>query len=125
MESLTCPFCSPKKDEIVVENDLAHARYDAYPVNLGHILIIPFRHFPSFFEATPEEHSAILDLIQKSRKIIDERYSPDGYNIGVNIGHAAGQTVMHLHIHMIPRYKGDVKNARGGIRGVIPEKREY
>ena len=84
MEPVTCLFCSPKKEKVLVENALAYARYDAYPVSPGHVLIIPFRHFADFFDATQDEISAIWDLVHKTRAIIDEGYSPDGYNIGVN-----------------------------------------
>lgn len=125
MGSVDCPFCSPQKDEILLENSIAYARYDAYPVNPGHILVIPFRHFSSLFEATVDEITAIWEIVQKCKRMLDIEYSPDGYNIGVNVGEMAGQTIMHVHIHLIPRYEGDIQNPRGGVRGVIPEKRGY
>lgn len=125
MDGLNCPFCNPSKEEILLQNDLCYARFDKYPVNKGHILIIPFRHFDNYFDATKEEKLAILELIDKAKEFLDREFNPDGYNIGVNIGKYAGQTIMHVHIHIIPRYKGDIENPKGGVRGVIPEKRIY
>nr|WP_315990303.1 HIT family protein [Desulforamulus aquiferis] len=109
----------------IKENDLAFAIYDKYPVNQGHILIIPKRHFGNYFDSTKEEREAILNLLEECKVFLDKEYSPDGYNIGINIGEAAGQTVWHLHVHLIPRYRGDIENPRGGVRGVIPDKRIY
>ena len=91
----------------------------------GHLLLIPFRHIPTLFEATDEEQAALLALVREAKDLLDERFHPDGYNIGVNVGTAAGQTVMHLHVHVIPRYAGDMEDPRGGVRGVIPERRGY
>jgi diadenosine tetraphosphate (Ap4A) HIT family hydrolase len=122
---MTCIFCTMQKDRIVLETDLAYAIFDAYPVNPGHMLVIPKRHVPSYFEATIQEKMEIIILIDEAKRIIDERFHPDGYNIGINIGRVAGQTVMHLHVHVIPRYTGDVPDPRGGVRGVIPKNREY
>ncbi|WP_218133164.1 HIT family protein [Methanofollis tationis] len=122
---MTCPFCTPEPSEVVLANDLCYARYDRYPVNPGHLLIIPFRHVADFFDATAEEQEALLALVREAKAHLDREFSPDGYNLGVNVGEAAGQTVMHLHIHLIPRYRGDIENPRGGVRGVIPEKRVY
>ena len=120
-----CPFCTPFADDIVAKNALCYARWDRYPVAKGHLLLIPFRHEPDFFALTPEEKQALLDLAGVCREIVAENFAPDGYNIGVNIGAAAGQTIMHCHCHMIPRYTGDVKRPRGGIRGIVPGKRGY
>jgi diadenosine tetraphosphate (Ap4A) HIT family hydrolase len=126
MEPVKCPFCNPKADEIVVRNDLCYARWDKYPVSKGHLLIIPFRHTPNFFSMTDAERRATVDLISECKKIIEETFpTPDGYNIGFNVGEAGGQTVMHCHCHVIPRYAGDVENPRGGVRGVVPRKRGY
>ena len=122
MES-NCIFCN--QEEIVLENELAWARYDKYPVSPGHMLIITKRHVAEFFDTTIEERRALNDLLEECKKMLDREYSPDGYNIGVNCGAAAGQTIMHLHIHLIPRYQGDIDNPRGGVRGVIPDKRIY
>ena len=118
-----CPFCT--KPNIVIENELAFARYDGYPVNPGHCLIVPRRHVAEYFQATPEEKLAIWALVDEMKIIIDKEFSPDGYNVGVNIGETAGQSVPHIHVHIIPRYKGDMENPKGGVRGVIPEKQKY
>ena len=118
-----CPFCG--KPEIIIENELAFAHYDSYPVNAGHCLIIPHRHVAEYFQATAEEKASIWALVDDMKIIIDQEYKPDGYNVGVNIGETAGQSVPHMHIHMIPRYRGDVENPRGGVRGVIPHKQKY
>ncbi|MDQ7792409.1 MAG: HIT family protein [Clostridia bacterium] len=118
-----CVFCSCT--ERLFENNLVFAIYDRYPVSVGHMLIIPKRHISSYFESTDAERSAILSMLDSCQKFLQERYNPDGYNIGINVGEAAGQTVMHLHVHIIPRYTGDIDDPRGGIRGAIPEKRVY
>jgi len=118
-----CPFCQLK--EYVCENKLAFAIYDKYPVNEGHMLIITKRHVDVFFNTTKEEKKAIMDLLEKCKNILDKKFNPDGYNIGVNCGEEAGQTIMHLHVHIIPRFKGDIADPTGGVRGVIPEKRVY
>ena len=115
-----CPFCSPAENDILLRNDLAYVRADRFPVSRGHMLVIPFRHYQSFFDATKEERSAILDLVLEARGRIDGLHHPDGYNIGVNVGRYAGQAVMHLHLHVIPRYRGDAKGHHGGMRWVIP-----
>jgi len=120
-----CPFCYISEENMVLKNDYAFAIFDKYPVNKGHMLIIPFRHFPNYFEATKEEKLAFIDLLDKAKEFLDREYKPDGYNIGVNVGKYAGQTVFHVHIHLIPRYKGDVDDPTGGVRGVIPDKRKY
>lgn len=119
----TCPFCDP--DKIVVENDLAFAIYDRYPVSHGHILVIPRRHFSDIFEATPDELRALSELTRRVREFVEEEYAPEGYNIGINMGRAAGQSIMHVHIHFIPRYSGDRRDPKGGVRGVIPKKQKY
>ena len=121
-----CIFCQKiNNNEYESANELAIARFDNFPVNKGHMLIIPKRHIKDWWEATKEEKNAIFELIDESKKIIDQKYTPDGYNIGMNLGEKAGQSIMHLHVHLIPRYNGDVKNPRGGVRGVIPEKQNY
>ncbi len=120
-----CPFCSPAEEEIVLRNDLCYARLDSYPISKGHLLIIPIRHEPSFLLLTAEEQAAALDLLSQARSKLDSDFHPDGYNVGINVGEAAGQTVAHAHIHVIPRYTGDVMDPRGGIRFVIPEKAKY
>lgn len=125
MDALDCPFCSPRSEHIVLENNHCFARWDNYPVNEGHMLIIPHRHFADYFDATEEEKNAIWGLVDETKVFLDERLSPQGYNIGINVGEPAGQTVMHLHIHLIPRYVGDMSDPKGGVRGVIPEKQKY
>ena len=101
------------------------AIYDGFPVSPGHTLIIPKRHIASFFEATKEEQGAMLDLLSEMRQRLQAEHNPDGFNIGINDGAAAGQTVMHLHIHLIPRYAGDQPDPRGGVRWIFPDKAEY
>lgn len=119
----TCPFCRP--DDILFENDLAYARPDLYPVNPGHLLIIPRRHVADFFLVTEAERAALLSLLDETKHHLDIEYAPAGYNIGVNVGAAAGQTIFHVHMHLIPRYQGDMENPRGGVRGVIPSRQSY
>jgi diadenosine tetraphosphate (Ap4A) HIT family hydrolase len=106
-------------------NALAYVKWDMYPVSPGHVLIIPRRHVSSWFDLTADEHAAVSELIGSAKEHLDMMYSPAGYNIGVNCGEAAGQTVMHAHLHLIPRYAGDVPNPRGGIRAVIRAKQDY
>ncbi|MTI64980.1 MAG: HIT family protein [Firmicutes bacterium] len=118
---MICIFCDTNELEIQLENELAYAIFDKYPVSKGHMLIIPKRHFQSFFEASKEEILAIYDLIHKCKRLLEEKYNPDGYNIGVNVNEEAGQTIMHLHVHIIPRHKGDVSDPRGGIRNLKPQ----
>ena len=118
-----CPFCNP--EGIILSNDLAVAIYDRYPVNEGHMLIIPRRHVEDYWASIPEERRALGDMVEECKKHLDKMFRPDGYNIGINCGEAAGQTVMHLHVHLIPRYIGDIDNPRGGVRGVVPSRRIY
>ena len=120
-----CLFCQVPEDEVLAANELAFARWDKYPVSPGHLLIIPKRHYESIFEATADEHAACWELLQQGRRLIEQQHRPDGYNIGVNVGRAGGQSVFHVHMHVIPRYQGDVKNPLGGVRGVIPFKGVY
>ena len=123
LELQDCPFCGDP--EIIIENALAFAHYDSYPVSDGHCLIITRRHIAEYFEATDAEKLAMWELVDAVKPIIDREFGPDGYNVGVNIGAAAGQSIPHLHIHVIPRYAGDVENPQGGVRGVIPNKQKY
>lgn len=113
-----CIFCEKTGASIICENELAKAFYDNFPVNKGHVLIVPKRHVATFFEASQEELSAIMELVFQVREMLGAEYKPDGYNIGVNVDKAGGQTVFHLHFHVIPRYLGDVENPRGGVRRV-------
>ncbi len=118
-----CPFC--RSPDRVLENPVAFAVYDTCPVNRGHLLIIPKRHFASLFESTKEEIDAIFDLLLRGKEMLDAGYRPDGYNVGVNVGAASGQTIMHLHVHLIPRFLGDMEDPLGGVRGVIPARQKY
>jgi diadenosine tetraphosphate (Ap4A) HIT family hydrolase len=120
-----CPFCTLPLKRIIDSNDLALVIRDGYPVSPGHTLIIPKRHIGSWFEITPEEQSAMLDLLGRAKAALEEEFKPDGYNIGINDGPTAGQTVPHLHMHLIPRYKGDLEDPRGGVRWIIPGKAKY
>lgn len=120
-----CPFCSPDNTRIILANTHAIAIYDGFPVSFGHSLIIPKRHIASFFEATREEQAALLDLLAEMQDVLVKERNPDGFNIGINVGEAAGQTVMHLHIHLIPRYDGDQPDPRGGVRLIFPDKADY
>jgi len=122
-----CVFCEqfiPNRNPLF-ENKLAIAYFDEFPVSKGHIIIITKRHAATFFDITNEEQIAIIELLNKCKKYIDKKYHPDGYNVGLNCGESAGQSVMHIHMHLIPRYNGDVENPRGGVRGVIPNKKNY
>ncbi len=118
-----CVFCQRENLAVVAENKQAMAFYDACPINQGHILVIPKRHVETYFDATAHEHAAIIDLIYRIKDYLQKKYNPDGYNIGANVGPAAGQTVFHFHIHVIPRYRGDVTDPRGGIRKVISHRK--
>lgn len=125
-ENTDCPFCNPdSKRELIVESATAYAIFDKFPVNKGHALVIPKKHCSNYFELTFKEQSACMFMVNEVKKIIQKRFNPDGFNVGININEAAGQTVPHVHIHLIPRYKGDVKEPRGGVRGVIPNKQSY
>ena len=118
-----CPFCSG--ESAVLRNAHAFALPDRYPVTPGHLLIVPRRHVANFFQTTLRERRALFALLERAKRLLDQRHSPAGYNVGINVGEAAGQTVMHAHVHLIPRYRGDVANPRGGVRGVIPAKQSY
>jgi diadenosine tetraphosphate (Ap4A) HIT family hydrolase len=120
-----CPFCALPNEMIVESHPLAVVKRDSFPVTQGHSLIIPRRHVQSFFESTEEERLAILVLLQRAKSLLDEQYRPDGYNVGINDGAVAGQTIMHVHVHLIPRYRGDSDDPRGGIRCIFPDKAAY
>ena len=119
-----CLFCTDPQG-LSLDRDIAYSARDTYAVSPGHTVVIPKRHVASFFELTPEEVTACMDLIREEKKRIDEEFKPDGYNIGVNVGPAAGQSIHHVHIHIIPRYTGDVENPQGGVRHVIPKNAHY
>ncbi|PCH58861.1 MAG: HIT family protein [Burkholderiaceae bacterium] len=120
---MTCPFCN--LEESVIKNGLAYVRFDMYPVSNGHMLIVPFRHVSDFFDLSMDERNAIFLLVDEVKILLDEKHNPDGYNIGTNVGEFAGQTVWHAHLHVIPRYKGDMEDPRGGVRWIIPDKAKY
>lgn len=120
-----CIFCELPKERIIYETDFWIMIRDGYAVSHGHTLIIPKRHIKDYFEMNKEEHAELQTVINYAKKQIDIELKPDGYNIGINCGEAAGQTVFHLHVHLIPRYTGDMDDPRGGVRGVIPDKQKY
>lgn len=120
-----CPFCRLLSDAPLPGSDLAAHFLDAYPVSPGHTLVVPRRHVATYADATPAEKRALWDLADQVCDQLDQTHAPAGYNLGVNVGEAAGQTVMHLHLHVIPRYVGDLPDPRGGIRHVIPHKAKY
>lgn len=124
---MTCPFCEivQGEDKPYFENKLAMGFFDKYPVSEGHVLIIPKRHVKTYFETTLKEREAMDSLLRLAKRHLEGKFKPDGYNVGLNCGETAGQTVMHCHLHLIPRYAGDMKDPRGGVRGVIPEKQKY
>ena len=109
----------------MIEGKYGFAAYDRHPASDGHFLVIPYRHFASYFDINDEERDELWTIVAEAKKMVDEKFSPDGYNIGINVGHWAGQSIHHLHIHVIPRYQGDVENPKGGVRGVIPAKKLY
>ena len=122
-----CIFCETKNTgRVIDQSELSFVIRDAFPVTNGHTLIIPKRHVADYFDLTSTEMSDVQHLLRKHRdQLIAEDNSVEGFNVGINIGQAAGQTVFHVHIHLIPRRKKDVKEPRGGVRGVIPEKQAY
>ena len=110
---------------MIVESATAYAIFDKFPVSKGHALIIPKKHCADYFDLTFREQSACIFMLNKVQEILANKFKPDGFNVGINICETAGQTVPHVHIHLIPRYKGDVENPRGGVRGIIPNKQKY
>jgi len=119
-----CPFCHPDR-EILLTSDLSICFYDKYPVSEGHLLVVPKRHVPDYFELVEEEKNDLWKLAEQAKTYLEENFNPDGFNIGFNSGTAAGQTIFHVHIHIIPRYSGDVEDPTGGGRNVIPGKGKY
>ncbi len=116
-----CRFCTPRA--VTRRNELAYCTRDSYPASPGHSLAIPFRHCASLFDLTTEEMSACMELLAQERSVVEDEFNPDGYNVGVNVNTAAGQSIFHVHIHMIPRYTGDSSHPQGGVRQVIPAAR--
>jgi diadenosine tetraphosphate (Ap4A) HIT family hydrolase len=119
-----CLFCNLDR-AILAETDLSRAFLDTFPVSQGHTLVIPKRHIETIWEMTNEEYADAFDLIRKVKHILKRKFDPHGFNVGVNCGDAAGQTVFHAHIHLIPRYYGDVPDPRGGVRNIVPGKGKY
>jgi diadenosine tetraphosphate (Ap4A) HIT family hydrolase len=123
-----CLFCqnpSVFNKDLVREFKHCYVLRDQYPVTKGHLLIIPKEHIENWFKASPDMQKYLMDATNEMKEWLDKEYQPDGYNVGMNCGWVSGQTIMHLHIHLIPRYQGDVSNPRGGVRGVIPSKQSY
>jgi diadenosine tetraphosphate (Ap4A) HIT family hydrolase len=114
-----------EREDLICENAHAYSFLDAYPVSRGHALVVPRKRTPGLFDLEPRELDGVWELVARTRGLLVERFSPDGFTIGVNDGETAGQTVLHAHVHVIPRYRGDVPDPRGGIRWVIPEKAAY
>lgn len=120
-----CPFCSLPAARVVDEGQHCLVIRDAFPVSEGHTLVISKRHVGSLFELTEPEALDFFRLLGRAKQTLDGAYRPTGFNVGINDGRAAGQTVPHLHVHLIPRYTGDVPDPRGGIRWIFPEKADY
>jgi diadenosine tetraphosphate (Ap4A) HIT family hydrolase len=120
-----CAFCALAPERVIDENSTAIAIRDGYPVSPGHTLLIPRRHTSSFFDLSVSERNDVLALLERAKRAVDKELQPQGYNIGINDGSAAGQTVPHVHVHLIPRYEGDLPDPRGGVRWVIPGKAKY
>jgi diadenosine tetraphosphate (Ap4A) HIT family hydrolase len=116
----SCELCKP--DMVLLEDELAYVRYDNNSLAAGHVLVIPRRHVANFFDMNTQEKAAVLALLDRAQAIIAKEHQPDGYNIGVNVGRAGGQSRMHVHVHLIPRYTGDVADPRGGVRCVLAKR---
>ncbi len=121
----SCPFCTLSPDDIIAKCGGFFAKRDGYPISPGHTLLIPMRHVASFFDLTPGEQEDLLKLLDQIKTQLDDEFAPAGYNIGINDGEAAGQTVMHLHVHLVPRFEGDTDDPRGGVRWIFPKKAIY
>jgi ATP adenylyltransferase len=122
----SCIFCKPTKGmELIAETASVYTIYDKYPVSKGHALIIPKRHVDNYFDLSLREQIALNFVLNHTKTHLQKLFNPDGYNVGINIGEKAGQTIPHVHIHLIPRYSGDINDPEGGVRGVIPEKIKY
>jgi diadenosine tetraphosphate (Ap4A) HIT family hydrolase len=125
MAPADCPFCNPDPDRVFHESGLVIGLWDRYPVSPGHALLIPRNHVANWFDADPATQLALISALPMAREAISKHHSPDGFNIGINAGKAAGQTIFHLHVHLIPRYKGDQEDPRGGVRHVMSDKANY
>ncbi len=120
-----CPFCTLPETRVIDSSQQGLVIRDGFPISPGHTLIIPRRHTGSFFNLDADERTDLLGLLDRAKAVLEHEHSPDGYNIGINDGAAAGQTVPHLHIHLIPRYNGDSPDPRGGVRWIVPDKADY
>ena len=117
MTGTDCELCVPA--QVVADNAAAYARYDSNSLAPGHVIVVPRRHVADFFDMTAEEQAAVQALLNEARRVIQAKHSPDGYNVGVKIGKAAGQSRLHVHVHLIPRYAGDLPDPAGGVRRVL------
>ena len=120
-----CPFCEPEPDRVWLRTETSIVLWDAFPITSGHTLVVPRQHVASIYELSAEEHAALWALVADARQRLNDDLHPDGFNIGLNDGEAAGQTILHAHIHIIPRRDGDVADPRGGVRWMIPDKARY
>jgi diadenosine tetraphosphate (Ap4A) HIT family hydrolase len=125
MTTRLCPFCTLAPQRILIADEFGIVFRDAYPVSPGHTLVIPRRHTGSLFDLSDDERAALFNLVARAKKTIETEFKPSGYNLGINDGQAAGQTVPHLHVHLIPRYVGDQVDPRGGVRWIFPDKADY
>jgi len=122
---MDCFFCKLEPSRVLDSNDHCIVIRDGFPISRGHTLVIAKRHVGSFFDLGAEELQALMDLVESAKESLDAEYAPDAYNIGINDGPAAGQTVPHVHVHLIPRYDGDCEDPRGGVRWIMPDKAKY
>jgi len=117
---IDCALCKP--EEMLLQDELAYVAYEKSSLSKGHVIVVPKRHVADYFEMTGAEQASVMGLLGEVKKMMQEKHAPDGYNIGVNIGEAAGQSRMHVHVHLIPRYAGDVPDPKGGIRCVLAKR---
>lgn len=121
-----CSFCNPgSKSEFITESAMVYSILDRFPVTNGHALVIPKKHIPNYFDLSVNRQQSIWIVVNRVKEILEERYKPEGFNVGFNVNEPAGQSIFHTHIHVIPRYSGDMDNPKGGVRHVIPEKGKY
>ena len=120
-----CPFCQPGLGKHIADHGLVRILWDSFPVSPGHALVVPLRHVAAWADLSAAEKQALVEGIDQARAAIARGHAPDGYNLGINDGTAAGQTVMHLHLHVIPRYRGDCADPRGGVRWSVPDKARF